>query len=255
MKRLSITAKIWLSIGVFGLGYVLATVLGQIQGLGTEGTLRSTSEALFPATQRSQEAESAFQQMVKGFSDAVMVQDASGLAHAAEDGRRVVENLNTLASVTGLSAQRFEDVRKLAASVEQYVNDAKSIYGAVLANPANMTADMQERMKGLAARNDTIKASLQTAKEQASKDLSRPIERCAGQFRPAALVGAGGVWHHPGIGGRDCESDDPAHHHRSDPASNSRRTSGCRAGGPSLQPDGGVRTGGGERFAGTSSFH
>jgi methyl-accepting chemotaxis protein len=171
MKRLSITAKIWLSIGVFGLGYVLATVLGQIQGLGTEGTLRSTSEALFPATQRSQEAESAFQQMVKGFSDAVMVQDASGLAHAAEDGRRVVENLNTLASVTGLSAQRFEDVRKLAASVEQYVNDAKSIYGAVLANPANMTADMQERMKGLAARNDTIKTSLQAAKEESSKDL------------------------------------------------------------------------------------
>ncbi|MGD0301109.1 MAG: methyl-accepting chemotaxis protein, partial [Bryobacteraceae bacterium] len=171
MKRLSITAKIWLSIGVFGLGYVLATVLGQIQGLGTEGTLRSTSEALFPATQRSQEAESAFQQMVKGFSDAVMVQDASGLAHAAEDGRRVVENLNTLASVTGLSAQRSEDVRKLAASVEQYVNDAKSIYGAVLANPANMTADMQERMKGLAARNDTIKTSLQAAKEESSKDL------------------------------------------------------------------------------------
>src|SRR5579863_3553880 len=171
MKRLGITAKIWLSIGVFGVGYVLTTVLGQIQGLGTESTLRITSEALFPAAQRSQEAESAFQQMVKGFSDAVMVQDASGLAHAGEDGRRVVENLNTMASVNGLAVQRCEEVRKLAASVEQYVNDAKSIYGAVLANPANMTADVQERMKGMAARNDTIKASLQAAKEQASKDL------------------------------------------------------------------------------------
>jgi len=171
MKRLGITAKIWLSIGVFGVGYVLTTVLGQIQGLGTESTLRITSEALFPAAQRSQEAESAFQQMVKGFSDAVMVQDASGLAHAGEDGRRVVENLNTMASVNGLAVQRCEEVRKLAASVEQYVNDAKSIYGAVLANPANMTADVQERMKGMAARSDTIKASLQAAKEQATKDL------------------------------------------------------------------------------------
>jgi methyl-accepting chemotaxis protein len=171
MKRLGITAKIWLSIGVFGLGYVLTTVLGQIQGLNTESTLRNTSEALFPAAQRSQEAEAAFQRMVKGFSDAVMVQDASGLDHAVEDGRRVAETLNTLAAVAGLSSHRSDEVRKLASSVEQFVNDAKSIYGAVLSNPANMTADMQDRMKGLAGRTDTIKASLQAAKEQSSKDL------------------------------------------------------------------------------------
>jgi hypothetical protein len=86
MKRLGITAKIWLSIGVFGLGYVLTMVMGQIQGLNTERTLRNTSEALFPAAQRSQEAETEFQRMVKGFGDAVMVQDGSGLDHAVEDG-------------------------------------------------------------------------------------------------------------------------------------------------------------------------
>jgi methyl-accepting chemotaxis protein len=171
MKHLGITGKIWLSIGVFGLGYVLTTVLGQIQGLSTESTLRNTSEALFPAAQRSQEAETDFQGMVKGFSDAVMVPDASGLDHAAEDGRRVAQTLNTLAGMAGLSAQRSDEVRKLASSVEQFVNDAKSIYGAVLSNPANMTADMQDRMKGLAVRTDSIKASLQEAKERSSKDL------------------------------------------------------------------------------------
>ena len=88
MRRLNITAKIWLSIGVFVLGFIFSTLLGQVQGVSTEAALRNTSEALFPAAQRAQEAESAFQRMVKNFSDAVMTQDASGLTRAAEEGRR-----------------------------------------------------------------------------------------------------------------------------------------------------------------------
>ena len=69
MKRLNITAKIWLSIGIFVLGYVLATMLGQVQRLRTEATMRATSDALFPAAQQSQAAETAFQGAVKGFND------------------------------------------------------------------------------------------------------------------------------------------------------------------------------------------
>src|SRR5215471_15576601 len=170
MKHLNMTAKIWLSIGVFVLGYLVSTTLGQVQGLTTEGTLQTTSNALFPAAQRSQDAESAFQRTVKGFSDAVMVQDASGLDRAGEEGRHVVESLNTLASVSGLAAERVTEARRLASSVQQFLNDAKSIYGTVLTNPAAMTPEMQGRNKDLAARTDTIKASLQTAADQFSKD-------------------------------------------------------------------------------------
>jgi hypothetical protein len=80
MNRLNIAAKIWLSIGVFVLGFVLATALGQIQGRSTEATLRTTSDSLFPAAQRSQEAQARSERMVKGFGDAVVVQDSSAAA-------------------------------------------------------------------------------------------------------------------------------------------------------------------------------
>jgi len=93
------------------------------------------------------------------------------IRNPAEDGQRVVGSLNGIASVAGIAPQRAEEVRKLATSVGEFVNDAKSIYGSVLSNPANMTSDMQERMKGLAGRTTTIKASLAAAKDQASKDL------------------------------------------------------------------------------------
>jgi hypothetical protein len=66
MKRLNINAKIWLSIGVFVLGFVVATMLDYVHGLAAENTLRSTLEALFPAAQSSQDAAAGFQRMRPG---------------------------------------------------------------------------------------------------------------------------------------------------------------------------------------------
>jgi methyl-accepting chemotaxis protein len=171
MTRLNITAKIWLSIGVFVLGFVVSTVLEQVQGLSTEGTLRTTAQALFPAAQRSQENEAAFQSTVKEFSDAVLVQDASGLERAAGMGRKVTDGLTAEAAIQGISAERSAEARRLATSVERYLADAGGAYGALLANPANLTPETQEKMRELAARSDALKASLAANKERLSKDL------------------------------------------------------------------------------------
>ena len=111
MQRLNITAKIWLSVGVFMVGYLLSTALSQTQGRVARASLRATSEALFPAAQRSQDAEGAFQRMVKGFGDAVIMQDASGLDHAAEDGQQAVAAMKAVAAIPGLSAERSTDCR------------------------------------------------------------------------------------------------------------------------------------------------
>jgi hypothetical protein len=99
MSRLNIAAKIWLRVGVFILGYALYTGLTQIQARQARVSLRTTSQALFPATQRSQEAESGFQRMVKGFGDAVILQDVSGLDRAAEDGQQAVSALRATSSL------------------------------------------------------------------------------------------------------------------------------------------------------------
>jgi methyl-accepting chemotaxis protein len=175
MNRVSITTKIWLSIGVFVLGFVLATALGQIQGRNTENTLRTTSDTLFPAAQRSQEAEAAFERMVKGFSDAVVVQDTSGLDRAAEDGRTLAASLKAIAAVPGLSNIRVEEAARLASSVQQYLTDAVATYGAILSNPSAMTPEMQGRMRDLASGSDTMKAGLQALKEGCSGDLRQQL--------------------------------------------------------------------------------
>jgi methyl-accepting chemotaxis protein len=173
VHRLNITAKIWLSVAVFILGYMLSTALGQIQGREARTSLRVTSEALFPAAQRSQEAEAAFQRMVKGFGDAVIMQDASGLDRAVGDGQQAVASLKTVAAIPGLSAERSGAASRLASSVEQMLGDAKTTYGAVMGGA--LTASTQEQMRTLAARTDEAKEGLTRTKEQLAADLRQQL--------------------------------------------------------------------------------
>src|SRR5579863_7376160 len=128
MSRLGITTRIWFSIGVFIVGFVLSTMLGQIQGVATEENLRRTSEALFPAAQKTQEADAAFQRMIKGFSNAIVVQDAAALARPVEEGRQAAEMLKAIANVPGLSPQRASEARQLAGSIQELIDSAKSTY-------------------------------------------------------------------------------------------------------------------------------
>jgi hypothetical protein len=90
VKNLNISTRIWLSIGIFILGFVMTTALHQIQGRDTENNLQTASESLFPAAQKTQEAEAAFNRAVKEFGDAVISQDSSGVDRAAESGRSAV---------------------------------------------------------------------------------------------------------------------------------------------------------------------
>ncbi|MDZ4800218.1 MAG: methyl-accepting chemotaxis protein [Bryobacteraceae bacterium] len=177
MHRLNITARIWLSVGIFILGYVFSTALSQVQGREARTSLRTTSTALFPAAQRGHEAEGAFQRMVKGFGDAVVTQDAGGLDRAAEDGRLAVAALKAVASIPELSAGRSAQASKLASSLDQLLADAQSVYRAVLGG--GMTPATQDQMRTLAGRTDQARAALAQTKEQLAADLHRQLSTMA----------------------------------------------------------------------------
>jgi methyl-accepting chemotaxis protein len=174
MRRMNITTKIWLSVGVFALGFVLSTTLGQIQGLLTERELGATSSALFPAAQKSQDAQAAFERMLKGFGDAVITQDAAGLGKAAEDGAIAVQELKAVSAIPGLAPDRSAEAGRLSAAVQQLLDDARNTYGAVLANPESMVTE-RDKLHSIAGRNGEIKASLAKTKTQFSTDLDQKL--------------------------------------------------------------------------------
>jgi methyl-accepting chemotaxis protein len=191
MRRMNITVKIWLSVGVFALGFILSITLGQIEGLLTERELGATSSALFPAAQKSQDAQAAFERMLKGFGDAVITQDKEGLGRAADDGAVAVQDLKAVAAIQGLAPERTAESQRLAAAVQQLLEDARSTYGAVLANPQNMSAEIQGKIRSMAGRNDEIKTALAKAKTQFSEDLDQKlsaVEKRSAQQRWLAMI-------------------------------------------------------------------
>lgn len=192
MNHLNIAARIWLSIGIFILGFVISMGLQHVQGLETEKTLRTTSEVLFPSAQMSQAAEAAFHQAIKNFSDAVLTQDSEALWRAQEDGFNTVENLQAVAAIRGLSTERSGQVLKLADSIEQFLVDACGTYGIMLRSPGNLSQETQETVLGLSARTEVLKTSLKNTKDQFSDDLHGQLgvarARSAQQRWVAALV-------------------------------------------------------------------
>jgi methyl-accepting chemotaxis protein len=199
----NITTKIWLSVGIFILGYVLSTALGQITDRQARASLRVTSAALFPAAQRSQEAEAAFQRMVKGFADAVVMQDPTGLDRAVESGKQAAGALRSVAAIQGLVGERSREAGTLAADLGQLASDARTTYGAVLAGA--MTASTREQLRALAGRTQQLDAGLAKTKAQLAADLhgrlSELEEQSASQSRLAlgvflgTLLVAGAIVH------------------------------------------------------------
>ena len=170
MGRLGIAAKIWLSIGVFVAGFVFSTTLEQFQGRSTERDLQVASDDLFPAAQKSQEADAAFQRAVKSFSDAVVTQDASAIDHGIEDGRTAASLINEIAGIRNLPADNKEQARKLGSTISSFTSDAGSVYKTIAGNPSSMS-DMQGRIRDLASQTDDIKKGLQATRGTFSKAL------------------------------------------------------------------------------------
>jgi two-component system, sensor histidine kinase and response regulator len=176
MARLSITAKIWLSIGIFIVGFMLSTALGQVEGIKTEDGLRVTAEVLFPAARDSHEADAAFQNMVKEFKDAVVIEDMSALGRGANEGRHVIESLRALTTIKNLSSDRATEANELVPVVEQFLQEAQETYAAALASPNEMTPEVQRRMRELASKMETLNDSLQRLDQQFSSDLSQQLK-------------------------------------------------------------------------------
>jgi methyl-accepting chemotaxis protein len=173
MRSLSMTVKIWLSVGVFILGYVVSVSLNQIQSRDTRLSLRVTSEALFPAAQQSQRAEAAFQRETTEFSNAAIMQDASGVDRAVADGQDAVGAIKSIASIPDISAERAKDAAGLASTLEQLLADSQGVYKAAMAGA--MTPETQEQMRALASRTNEAKADLSKFKDESAGGLHQQL--------------------------------------------------------------------------------
>ena len=172
---LSLATKIWLSIGIFVLGFVFITAVDQIQGLQTERRLQTASEALVPAALRAQRSEAAFQRSIRAMGDAVVMLDVSGMDRAMVEGRVTVENLQALTAIPGLPRAYKAEAGRLRTEVVRFLSDCRTVYGAVAANPGTIPASSQASMSDLASRGVSIGGSLKQLMDGLSGDLRQQL--------------------------------------------------------------------------------
>jgi two-component system NtrC family sensor kinase len=175
LNRCNLTAKIWLSIGIFVLGFVFCSAVEQIQGLKAERYLQTASEAMFPAALRGQRAEAAFQRSAKAFSDAAVMQDLPGLDRAGAEGRLVRDILRELAAIRGLSYDDKSEAMRVRAEVERFLSDGLETYGSMAANLGGTGSSTQTKIAELASRSASIKGSLQQLNEHITGELQQQL--------------------------------------------------------------------------------
>jgi methyl-accepting chemotaxis protein len=171
MRKIGLTGRIWLSLGVFVLGYLFSVAVAQVQGLRAESGLIRTNTALFPTAQSTQQAEASFEHMTRAFSDAVMLEDAGALDKADEAGKEMATLLTTAAQTQGLAPERAERLRQLAAQAKSLAASGRTTYSAMIKAGGTLTPELQEQSRALATASDTLKNGLAQMREQSANDL------------------------------------------------------------------------------------
>jgi methyl-accepting chemotaxis protein len=176
MRDLTIKAKIWLIIAIFGTGYAAILVLQQWTASETASHMAVASGSLFPAALSVQEADAGFQKVEKRYNDAVLLQDKKSLAGAQQDGMAVLSALQSVKTKTGLPPNLQSNVSAAIDKFSDIQNRAQPVYAAMIENPENISDKTQAEIAALAKENKDLEASLASLGANISKAFSAELD-------------------------------------------------------------------------------
>lgn len=172
MNKGSITAKIWLSIGIFVLGFLVSTAQVQRQGIEREHSLESMAEAYFPAAQAAQSAEGAFINGLQAFGDAIVIEDRMALDRGLTFLHDASEGATRIARLPGLPVGQQADARQLAARTDEYSSRAERVYRRALQSPLGIAVPaVQQEMLGLATEGNALREAFGQQRDRAAASL------------------------------------------------------------------------------------
>ncbi len=175
MVPLNIAAKIWLSIGIFILGFIAFAALSQVHAMRTEDRLETLARFLYPAALAGRTIENGFEEAIQNFGEAAVMRERSSLERGVEQARRAAEGLRELAELRGLTPDRRAQAIRTAAAVEQFLALARWTDAAVLANPG-ISAQTRREMRELAVRANAIRGSLAVLRGALTADLEQQLQ-------------------------------------------------------------------------------
>jgi len=171
MKQLGIHARIWLSVSALGVGYVVLVLFGQLVGHQIESDAGVASSTLFPAALKSQQAEAAFQRVLKHYSDAVVLEDKKSLNEADQNAQIAIAALESIEKMPGLPASRQQEVSQLVGGLQDLIWRSKATYTAIISGGRNISAQVEQDAASLAQRNKNVEDAFEALQTGISSDF------------------------------------------------------------------------------------
>ena len=187
-QSLTISARIWLSVGILGLGYFFSMVVGYGLGLQTEARLSYVSETLVQAAKYSQFAVASFKEQRRLYQDAVLSGEKVFVDSALSKSRDFQKALKAIQRIDNLGAAKRERVVSLIRDHDDYTRKATTLYyimseifGEFDINSfgdegENWEVDIKDNASIMSATADTLFVRIKQTANDFSKDLTVELE-------------------------------------------------------------------------------
>jgi methyl-accepting chemotaxis protein len=176
MMNLGVKAKIWLSLAIFATGYVALLILLQWTTSEAQSHMKTATGSLFPAAFNSQEADAAFEKLMKDYNDVILLHDKKALASTDEDATEVASQLRSVQEETASNPERQKEVTSIASRFADTHVRWKTLYSKVLEQPEIGTGQTQISTAALAQDNKQIAMALDDLQKSLAKDFAEELD-------------------------------------------------------------------------------
>ncbi|MBD3307857.1 hypothetical protein GF339_15600, partial [candidate division KSB3 bacterium] len=111
-SSLSLATKIWLSLGILVMGYLVSMVLGLYFQQQAETRLNTVASVFVPASTQSLLAFTAFNEQIKLYNDAVLTMEPLFIELAQHEAVKSRKALQFLLNLEGISPQKRTEIEQ-----------------------------------------------------------------------------------------------------------------------------------------------
>ena len=175
MKKInaSIFVKIWLSVSVLFVGYIISMVMIQ----STSGTIKTRlniiSDSLFPAAIIGQDTLAIYEKQLKFYQDAVMMGESDMVDNAFAESESLQSNLAKILQLKNLNPERVAEIQRLRQTHLSFTRISKDIYKKMAGG--DMTQEVVEQAGAQSKVKDELFTSLKSLSDGLSKDARGEI--------------------------------------------------------------------------------
>lgn len=174
--HVSVFLKIWLSIGILILGYLLSIVIIHNAGTRLKKELTYLESVIFPAAIISQNILSDFQTQLKHYEDAIVMGEATLLEQASEISESIQAKIQRIQSLQGLHDEDSQKLKEILKQSDEFTKTASVIYKSVMRKEVSEIKEEKQRQLGdLAKKKELLSSNMTNLSNGFSDELKSKI--------------------------------------------------------------------------------